>query len=258
MGVPLQQILNFLRTWAPEADAESFDNVGLLIGDEKSAIERCILCLDYTEEVLQFALKHKAQLVIMHHPIWFYQRKRLTTHDWTGALLLKTIRQGIHLYAMHTNLDKALPGVNSAIGQRLQLQQTRFIDEEQRIGLWGYLSQPMEKDSFLKWVSQQLKTPFLRYSGNKRRIVSVAVCGGSGSFLLEKVKTLAIDAYITSDIRYHTFFEAQNLLLIDAGHYETEQWVIALLQKQLASQFKNVVFLPVPFSTNPVNYWYGG
>jgi len=89
-----------------------------------------------------------------------------------------------------------------------------------------------------------------------RKIKKVAVCGGAGSFLIPKALAASADAFITADIKYHEFFDANNqLLIVDIGHYESEQFTINLLHEVLGQKFPTFAVLKTAVETNPVRYF---
>jgi len=127
-------------------------------------------------------------------------------------------------------------------------------------GAVGTLEYPMTKNEFLSHVAKQLKIRSFRYSNGKNgRIRTVAVCGGSCSDHLEKAINLGADAFITADVKYHSFQDAENrILFIDAGHYETEIPVMDFVQKKLKSFLPKETKINVfkySGSTNPINFY---
>jgi putative NIF3 family GTP cyclohydrolase 1 type 2 len=89
-----------------------------------------------------------------------------------------------------------------------------------------------------------------------KKITKAAICGGAGSFLLPAAKACGAGVYITSDVKYHEFFDADNgILLADIGHYESEQFTIDLLADILQQKFLNFAVLKTEIKTNPVNYY---
>ena len=128
------------------------------------------------------------------------------------------------------------------------------------MGVVGELSTPMMANDFLKYVATSLKIKNLRYNnGTKQRIKKVAVCGGSGSELIPDALKNQTDAYVTADIKYHSFQDAEGkLLLIDAGHYETEIYCIDEIQKRLRKFLINnpkIKVFKYRGSTNPVIFF---
>ena len=128
------------------------------------------------------------------------------------------------------------------------------------IGAIGTLQSSMTKNEFLSHVSKQLKIKNFRYSNGKSgRINKVAVCGGSCSEHLEKAISIGADAFVTADLKYHSFQDAEDrILFIDAGHYETEIPVMDFVQKKLQgflTKESRIKVFKYSGSTNPVNFY---
>jgi dinuclear metal center YbgI/SA1388 family protein len=114
-------IVDFLDQVAPPALAAEWDNVGLLLGDRDTPIERLLTCLTLTPNVADEAVAESAQLIVTHHPILFRPVQRLTTATAEGRLLLGLARRGISVYSPHTAWDNAKDGINDALARRLGL-----------------------------------------------------------------------------------------------------------------------------------------
>ncbi len=126
------------------------------------------------------------------------------------------------------------------------------------IGAAGYLDYPMSTEEFLAYVSDKLKLKNFRFSGDgKKKIRKAAVCGGSGSEYIKDAVNAGADAYITADVKYHTFQEAENkILLIDAGHYETEIFSMDEVKEKLKPLVnKEIKIFNYSKSTNPVKFF---
>jgi len=123
-------------------------------------------------------------------------------------------------------------------------------------GLAGYLPEPVDTDTFLAEVKKALGVHSLRYSGTtKNNVHKIAVCGGSGSFLVPACVAAGADAFVTADVKYHQFIEAADkLLLIDAGHYETEAGAKEIFYELLTKKFSNFAVHFSKRESNPVNY----
>lgn len=128
--------------------------------------------------------------------------------------------------------------------------------QEAGSGLVGELPAPMPVADFLKHVKTTMQVSHLRFAeGDGRMISKVAICGGAGSFLIGKALRQA-DAFLTADIKYHEFFEAENtLLLCDLGHFESEKFTISLLGETIRDKFPNFAVLLSETETNPVKYY---
>ncbi|MBM3403632.1 MAG: Nif3-like dinuclear metal center hexameric protein [Bacteroidetes bacterium] len=123
-------------------------------------------------------------------------------------------------------------------------------------GMIGTLTKPMSAKTFLKQIRKKFQIPCLKYSGDDMKTIrTVAVCGGAGSFLIPEAISHKADVFLTGDMKYHDFFDTpQNLLLIDFGHYESEQTVKSLLFNQLHKKFPTFAILISETNTNPVKY----
>ena len=123
-------------------------------------------------------------------------------------------------------------------------------------GVIGELSEPVEEKAFLELVKQVFKLELIRHTAFRGKPVKrVALCGGAGSFLITKALAAGADAYITGDIKYHEFFDANGRLIIaDIGHYESEQFTISLLHEVLGQKFPTFAILKTGVRTNPVFY----
>lgn len=125
------------------------------------------------------------------------------------------------------------------------------------IGMIGKLDNPLSKKEFLNLVKEKINNHTLKYTEcNKNKISKVAVCGGSGSFLIKSAKSAGADALITSDIKYHEFFDAENeIMLVDAGHYETEQFTKDWFYDVIHKKFPKFAVRFSKINTNPVKYY---
>jgi dinuclear metal center YbgI/SA1388 family protein len=133
-------------------------------------------------------------------------------------------------------------------------------NQEIGMGSIGVLEKEISEKEFLKKVGEKLKTKFLRHSDmNDRKIRKVAVLGGSGSFAIPSARQNRADAFVTADLKYHDFFQAENqLLLVDAGHYETERFTKKLIHDHLIEKLPNFAIALSKSITNPVKYFSDG
>lgn len=115
----VKDIARALEQLAPPSLAESYDNVGLLVGLPDRVVTGVLVTLDVTEAVLAEAVAKGCNMIVAHHPIWFMPRKRLNGEDFVSRIIMTAIKQDIALYAIHTNLDNVRLGVNAEIGRRL-------------------------------------------------------------------------------------------------------------------------------------------
>lgn len=362
----LQTLVEYLNRYSPPALQESYDNVGLLCGDPGQTLSGVLVSLDVTEAVVSEAIRLNCNLIVAHHPLIFKGLKKITGSTPVERTLIEAIRQGVALYACHTNLDNQLAGVNGALARKLGLEQVAILNpktdqifkletyiphqevatvqaalfkagagsignysecsfisqgmgaftpmpaanprwgqigeatrvEETKLelvfpayaqsavlsalfkshpyetpaysiyptlnahqeigsGLIGLLPNPLSEPDWLEKVAAICQTPVVRHSPlTGKTIQKVALCGGAGSFLISKAKSAGADAYLTADLKYHDFFEAdQRVLLTDPGHFESEQYTIDLLHDIIKEKFPTFAVLKTSIPTNPVGYY---
>jgi dinuclear metal center YbgI/SA1388 family protein len=361
----LNEIITALESVAPSFLQESYDNSGLLIGDRKTIINKVLISLDITEEIMEEAIHKQCNLIIAHHPIIFKGLKSITGKNAVERIVAKALKNDIAIYAIHTNLDNVEGGINSILAQKLGLKNTRILspktgilrklvtfcpvneaetvrqalftagaghignydscsynlsgqgsfrglegsdpfvgeegkihfEEETRIetiypvylekqilntlikthpyeevaydlyplenssysigaGMIGELEEEKGEIEFLNEVKQITGTPCIRHSNLlNSTIKKVAVCGGSGSFLIADAIGAGADIFITGDVKYHDFFEAENKIVIsDIGHFESEQFAKDLIYSILIKKFPTFAVLKSETNTNSVNY----
>jgi len=242
-----QVIMDAMERLAPKRLAEEWDNPGLLVGSPAAKIERVLVCLDVTDQVVDSAIASGCQLVIAHHPLIFKPLKNLRTDLPLGALLAKLIKNDIAVFAAHTNLDIAQGGVNDVLAERLGLTELQpFAITERRedgtaesLGRLGKLREAMPAAAFAVAAAKALGAPYVRLAGNKeRQIKKVALCSGSGAEFIQKASFMGADAYVTGDVRYHEAQRAEELglVVIDAGHFSTEFPVVEVLAARLRAE----------------------
>ncbi|WP_258104628.1 Nif3-like dinuclear metal center hexameric protein [Marinoscillum sp. MHG1-6] len=136
------------------------------------------------------------------------------------------------------------------------LTQLENKNQDVGAGLIGELSDPVEPEKFLKELKQKMNTGTIKHTGiHCETIRKVAVCGGAGGFLLGKAKSSGADIFITSDFKYHDYFEADGRIIIaDIGHYESEQFTKQLLYDILSKKFTNIALRLSEVVTNPIKY----
>jgi len=361
-----KDIARALAAWAPPSLAESYDNVGLIVGMPHTECTGILINLDVTEALLDEAIDKGANLILTHHPIWFGARKRLNGEDYVSRIIIKAVKNDIGLLACHTNLDNVQHGVNRRIGEvmgatrmqilspkkNLLLKLSVYVPRPQKeelltalwaagagqighyteasfategvgtftpgpgaspaigevgerasveeslvevilpahaqsqvlgalhqahpyetpayqivqtIGKWkevgsgmiGYLPEPMAKRDFLQHVKDQFRCGGIRYADFPGETIhKVAWCGGAGSFLTGHALRAGADAFVTGDITYHKYFDNEDsLLLMDIGHYESEQYTSQLLHQYISEKFVSFAVHLSEIETNPVNYF---
>ncbi len=242
-------ILKFLDDMAPVKTAQDFDNVGLLIGDEKQKVERVYITLDLTRDVLEKAKEEKIDLIITHHPIIFHPLKKVLKND----LVYDIIKSDISVISMHTNLDMAKRGVSFFLAKALNLLDIEILENTMEFARVGKLEEELDSKDFIKYVSKCLKG-FVRGTTTKRKIKNVAVVSGSGYFALDTVISSNIDALVTGESKHDVFLTAKekDFCFVDASHFKTEHIFCEPILNILNEKFGSFgVSFFVPVQKNP-------
>ena len=261
------QITNALENWAPIHFQEDYDNCGLLVGNPETICTGVLCSLDCTEAVLAEALEKGCNLIVSHHPIIFKGIKQFDENNYVARVVRKAIQNNIALYAIHTNLDNIIDGVNKTIADRLHLENRRILAPKPGLkdqngqeiggGLIGELPLETDETAFLKWVKEKFNLSIIKHTPlTGKSLKTIALCVGSGSFLIPDAKAQMADCYLTSDLKYHDYFEADGrLLLVDIGHGESEQWVSELIIAHLTAKFPTFAVLQSLVCTQPITYF---
>ena len=360
-------VIGHLESVAPPSLQENYDNAGLLTGNANWECTGILCVLDSTEDVIEEAIQKKCNLVVAHHPIIFGGLKKINGKNYVERTVIKAIKNDIAIYAIHTNLDNVIDGVNGRMADKLglinrailapkagilkklitfvpvefneKLKQAIFQaggghignysecsfgvegtgtykagehtkpfagernqlhkEPETRIeilfpahlettiiqamkethpyeevaydiitlsndhpqvgsGLLGELPKPVPEKDFLDNLKKQFGLEVVRHTALRGQSVQkIGLCGGAGSFLISKALAAGVDAFVTADMKYHEFFDADGRLLIcDIGHYESEQFTINLLTDILQQKFPTFAVLKSDTKTNPIYYYF--
>lgn len=259
----INQITTQLESLAPRHLQESYDNAGLIVGDDEAICTGCLISLDVTEEIIEEAMLKGCNLVVAHHPIIFGGLKQLVGENYVQRTVIKAIKNNVAIYAIHTNLDNVLHGVNAKIGEKLGLSELTILrpksadNQEIGAGVVGHLAQAMEEKDFLRFLKKEMQTDCIRHTAFLGKpIQKIALCGGSGSFLLKDAIRAGADVFITGDFKYHEFFDAEGKIIIaDIGHFESEQFTIPLIYRYLSEKFPTFALHFTETNTNPIKYF---
>jgi dinuclear metal center YbgI/SA1388 family protein len=361
----VKDITKIIEEFAPLAYQESYDNSGLIVGNSNDEVTGVLISLDCVEAILDEAIATNCNLVVAHHPIVFSGLKKLNGKNYIERTVIKAIKNGIAIYAVHTNLDNVKNGVSFKIAEKIGVKNCQILapkqgllskvitycptdkasevreamfnagagnianydecsfnsggvgtyrgregttpytgtvgqfhqEEETKIetivpnhkvtevvqrliaahpyeevaydvialsnthqnvgsGIIGELEVAEDEIAFLNRIKVDLKTGGIRHTNlRSKKIKKVAICGGSGSFLLHNAVQAGADVFITGDFKYHQFFDADNQLIIaDVGHYESEQFTSELIYEILNEKIPNFAVRLTAINTNPLNY----
>ena len=250
----VNEVFQALDQWAPFETQMDFDNAGFLVGRGDRQVDKILVSLDITEEVVAEAAQLGCQLIVSHHPVIFFPAKSVTDATPDGRILLSLVEHNIAAICAHTNLDAVSGGVNDALARKLGLTNIEQLKQDgvdasgrpYGIGRVGNTAGvPMYAPAFAAFVKEALGANGVRFVDARRPVRRVAVGGGACADMLKDALALGCDTFVTADVKYNGFLDAKALgvNLIDAGHYPTEQVVVPVLAKWLADGFAKVEVL---------------
>ena len=197
MAIEQKYLFQIFDLIAPPELAESWDNAGpQIIPDLNRRINKILLCLDCYEPVIQEALKIGAELIVSHHPLIFSPLFKLINNQYPCYLINNIIRSGISLFVMHTNLDKAIGGVNEHLANMVGLDDISPLtlktgDDsailDKGLGRIGNYSKPRKLRALCQEIKECLDLQRIRFIGDPHMEINrMAVCSGSGASLIQE------------------------------------------------------------------------
>lgn len=204
------EIISRIEELAPLELAESWDCSGPAVETSKTEINRIMLCLTVTENVVRQAHEKNCDMIIAHHPLF------CVPLEW----------RDIDIYSAHTNLDRANGGTTDTLIKKLGLKPSQTLDFLRFVELEISIADFLEK---LKKVS-----PNLRYVNNHgvKNLKKIAFCAGSGAEFIQEAFENGADALVTGDLKFHTALESP-IIVFDIGHFESEILVLSVFEKLL-------------------------
>jgi len=261
-SVKIKEVLSALERFAPLPLQESWDNAGLQVGLTETEVSGALLCLDVTEKIVEEAIQKGCNLIVSHHPLLFRGLKTISDLTDVQRTVMKTIKNGICVISMHTNMDNAKGGVNFKIAEKLGLHDVRFFASktvegvEAGSGVIGTLSGAMAADDFVVAVKKAFDVECAMCNELLRRPVQkVAICGGAGDFLLDEALKAGADAFITGEMHYHQYFGyEQRIQICVIGHYQSEQFTSEIFREIIERECPGIKTCIADTSTNPILY----
>lgn len=257
----IKEVLSALERFAPLPLQEGRDNAGLQIGLTEAEVSGALLCLDVNEAIVDEAIEKGCNLIVSHHPLLFKGLKTISDGDYVQRTVMKAIMNSIAIVSMHTNMDNAKGGVNYKIAEHLGLQEVKFFAEkpgavEAGSGVVGLLPEPMSATAFIQLVKERFGVKCAQCNQLLQRPVrKVAICGGSGDFLLGDAIAQGADAFITGEMHYHVYFgQEQKIQICVIGHYESEQFTSEIFKSIIEDECPGLPVMIAQTSTNPIIY----
>ena len=228
----LKDIIETIEKNYPLCLAYDWDNSGLFFGDIEKDIQKVLVTLDITPEIIDQAVDNGADMVLAHHPITMGGIKTLADGTMLSDMIINAVKNDICIYSAHTNMDTAKDGINQKLAELFELKDIIILENDKPfddcgLGRVGNLESEMTLSDFCELVKEKLNTPFVRVCGDERKIKRVAVASGSCSEYVPTAIKKGADVIITADMKYHHCIEFvyDGIVIIDAGHFPTENIV---------------------------------
>ena len=242
-------IANSIEKFAPKFLKESYDNVGLMVGDRNQEVKKILLALDCKLDTIEEAKSNNVDLIITHHPLLFRKPSRIIKGDLQGDKIINLIKNNISLYSCHTNLDSAKNGINETIVNLLGFKNSIIIEkskvkgfEDAGIGRMVSLDRELSPLDVISLVKEKLNISSVKAAIGKRKIKKIAIINGSGQDFFEESRKLGADCIITGDTTYHLVsdYNEMGMTIIDAGHFNTENIIFYRVMETVLSQFNDI------------------
>ena len=251
-----KKVIEILEKQSPKSYACDWDNVGLLVGREDKEIQKIYIALDATDEAIEEAIANGADMLLTHHPMIFKEVKRVTQEDFIGRRIIRLIQNDMVYYAMHTNFD--VMGMADLAADYLGISDTRVLEitsvsetGEEGIGRYGSLKKEMTVRECCEEVKQAFSLENVKVFGDlERKVKTAAISPGSGRSVISNALQAGVDVLITGDIDHHEGIDAvaQNMTVIDAGHYGVEHIFIPYMEQYLKREAKELEIAVQPLT----------
>ena len=221
----------------PPELSEPWDNDGLMCcADASQEINKIVITLDVTEDLVDYAIESGVDLIISHHPLIFKPLTSISEDNHIARKIIKLIENNVTVMSFHTRLDKVAGGVNDYLCKVLGIEDVTPFGEGD-LGRIGYIPEERLLDDFALHVKECLEADVVRVADALNPVCHVAVVGGDGKSYVKDAIELGADTYISGRIGYNVMEEAaeMGINLIEAGHYFTEQPITEFLRDLLYS-----------------------
>lgn len=255
-------LASFEKLW-PKESAEDWDRPGLMVGNPSQEINKVLLAVDVTSEVIDQAIQTGCQLLLTHHPMLLRGVHELGELTLKGNLVAKAIKSGLAIFSAHTNADIAQGGVSQSLAQALELRNLAPLDAVSGHGIVGDVDE-IKLIDYARKISRAIPATAqgIRVAGDSAKLISrVGLVAGAGDSFLGMASLAGIDLFITSDLRHHPaqdFIEQSKLTdgpaLIDIAHWAAEWVWLDQAAAQLAGIHRDVEFIVSDLRTDPWDF----
>ena len=253
----VKDIVEVIEGFAPYELQEPKDNTGLQVGSPEQEVHGVMIGFDCTADLVREAADAGCDMILTHHPLLYHPLKSVDPADPTAGAVIEAVRCGVAVYSAHTSADKAEGGVSFAMARKLGLRNVRALIPG-GFGAIGDLPCALSAGDALRLVKDTFGIPVLRSSKPVSGLVTtIAMCGGSGSSLIEPARAAGAQLYICGDISYHYFFTPEGFMVADVGHFESEVAIVDVFYTLLRKNFPTFAVRVSAdiVNSNPINYF---
>lgn len=213
----LEQITKILEKFAPLETQEKWDNSGLQIEADKD-INKILICLTITDDIIKQATDGDFDLIISHHPLFFVPF---------------SFKKNFSIYSMHTNFDKASGGTTDTLINTLGFNYNKAQKIEDFLRIIT-LDKKIYLSDFISNIKEKLNLKKINVVNNfsKKDVQKIAFCSGSGADFTNLAESNFADILVTGDIKFHAALDSK-IILADAGHFETEYPSLKVIKELL-------------------------
>ncbi len=255
----VNEIVNYLLEKYPLNTAYDSDagKIGLQFGSMNHEVKKVLIALDGSLAVVEEAEKKKVDFLLLHHPFLYYPMLSLNYDSINGKKMLTIFKNKINVFAMHTNYDVGVNGMNDVLAKKLGLKNIYMTEPEPssktllRIGE----VEPVTLGDFVKQTANNLEEPSIRFVGDSNKIIKkVGIVGGSGASEMYTALRNQCDVFVTGEVHHHQALDAleNGLCLIEVSH-AIERHFASIVKKDLEEQFPDVEFIISENNINPFN-----
>ena len=260
------ELAEIIEVRYPKSLAVEGDVVGFATNNSNIAVNKILLTIDVTEEVVAEAVEKSIDLIISHHPLILDPEEISDIQSKRIQIRKRLEEKGIALYIAHTNADIAPGGVNDSLTKIIGLENVEPFGVEKMVRK-GNLITPITLKEFVNLLKDKFPKvkSSIQVSGKlDSKVLKVALCGGSGSSLLEEVRKAEVDVFVTADLKHHAASDNKNMkgpAIVSVSHWASEWTWLPELKKQLnidlaQKQLNSEVFIS-EISTDPWNFSLG-
>lgn len=247
LGVTVKEIVDGIGTAYPYGDAEEWDKVGLLVGDESALVTGIVFALEPRFETIEYARQKGANVIVTHHPCFVAAPAEFTAYgSYSGRILYAAARAGISLINAHTNLDvseDARHKIGDALGliayrEAMEATDIKQEPKQSRYAVLWQTSVPRSLAEMARLVRQVYKVTPRIYGEPQKQVISVMTSTGAGSEHVVDAIAAQADLYITGEVKYHDAMAAKEcgVAVIELGHDISEWPLVSLLKEAVLAQ----------------------